>query len=88
MFRNNYDNDSVTFSPQGRIFQVEYAQEAVKQGSLAGTVMQYPEAMAYLAVEALIKKLDGESVPEKIDSPVKLITKDNLADAGWYFKDK
>jgi len=33
MFRNNYDNDSVTFSPQGRIFQVEYASEAVKQGS-------------------------------------------------------
>ncbi|RYP37361.1 hypothetical protein DL768_010875 [Monosporascus sp. mg162] len=32
MFRNNYDNDSVTFSPQGRIFQVEYAAEAVKQG--------------------------------------------------------
>ncbi|KAK7750605.1 Proteasome subunit alpha type-6 [Diatrype stigma] len=28
MFRNNYDNDSVTFSPQGRIFQVEYAAEA------------------------------------------------------------
>jgi Proteasome subunit A N-terminal signature len=35
MFRNNYDNDSVTFSPQGRIFQVEYALEAVKQGSAA-----------------------------------------------------
>ncbi|KAI1853606.1 hypothetical protein JX265_004062 [Neoarthrinium moseri] len=34
MFRNNYDNDSVTFSPQGRIFQVEYAGEAVKQGSV------------------------------------------------------
>lgn len=34
MFRNNYDNDSVTFSPQGRIFQVEYASEAVKQGSV------------------------------------------------------
>ncbi|KAI9669816.1 MAG: hypothetical protein M1817_004557 [Caeruleum heppii] len=34
MFRNNYDNDSVTFSPQGRIFQVEYAYEAVKQGSV------------------------------------------------------
>jgi Proteasome subunit A N-terminal signature len=50
MFRNNYDNDSVTLwvehsaslmciltccsSPQGRIFQVEYAQEAVKQGSV------------------------------------------------------
>jgi len=35
MFRNNYDNDSVTFSPQGRIFQVEYALEAIKQGSVA-----------------------------------------------------
>ncbi|KAH7362996.1 proteasome subunit alpha type-1 [Plectosphaerella cucumerina] len=34
MFRNNYDNDSVTFSPQGRIFQIEYATEAVKQGSV------------------------------------------------------
>jgi len=34
MFRNNYDNDNVTFSPQGRIFQVEYAGEAVKQGSV------------------------------------------------------
>ena len=52
MFRNNYDNDSVTLydtqlplrsylranyspsSPQGRIFQVEYASEAVKQGSV------------------------------------------------------
>lgn len=57
MFRNNYDNDSVTLyaapkppagpaapqcfsmltqhsSPQGRIFQIEYAAEAVKQGSV------------------------------------------------------
>lgn len=34
MFRNNYDNDASTFSPQGRIFQVEYAGEAVKQGSV------------------------------------------------------
>ncbi|KAJ2235454.1 Proteasome subunit alpha type-6 [Coemansia sp. RSA 1286] len=33
MFRNQYDNDSSTWSPQGRIFQVEYASEAVKQGS-------------------------------------------------------
>ncbi|CAI4216860.1 unnamed protein product [Parascedosporium putredinis] len=34
MFRNNYDNDTVTFSPQGRIFQIEYASESVKQGSV------------------------------------------------------
>ncbi|ODV86156.1 hypothetical protein CANARDRAFT_27420 [[Candida] arabinofermentans NRRL YB-2248] len=35
MFRNNYDNDATTFSPTGRIFQIEYALEAIKQGSAA-----------------------------------------------------
>ena len=35
MFRNDYDTDVTTWSPQGRIFQVEYAMEAVKQGGCA-----------------------------------------------------
>jgi len=33
MFRNQYDTDVTTFSPAGRIHQVEYAMEAVKQGA-------------------------------------------------------
>ncbi|CAM0947177.1 unnamed protein product [Alopecurus aequalis] len=33
MFRNQYDTDVTTWSPAGRLFQVEYAMEAVKQGS-------------------------------------------------------
>jgi len=64
------------------------ALEAVKQGLLAGTVAQYPDAMAYLAIETMVKKLNGEAVPEKVDSPVKLITKDNLSEAGKYYQDE
>ncbi|EPE07177.1 proteasome subunit alpha type-1 [Ophiostoma piceae UAMH 11346] len=45
MFRNNYDNDSVTFSPQGRIFQVEYAAEAVKQGSVVVGIVSKTHAV-------------------------------------------
>jgi ABC-type xylose transport system permease subunit len=62
--------------------------DAIKQGLLAGTVAQYPDAMAYMAIETLVKKLNGETVPEKIYSPIKLITKDNLSDAGKYYKDE
>jgi len=32
MFRNQYDSDITVWSPQGRIHQIEYAMEAVKQG--------------------------------------------------------
>lgn len=32
---SQYDQDVTTWSPQGRIFQIEYAMEAVKQGSAA-----------------------------------------------------
>ncbi|PJF34329.1 MAG: hypothetical protein CUN49_16210, partial [Candidatus Thermofonsia Clade 1 bacterium] len=54
------------------------ALEAVKAGRLAGTVAQYPDEMAYLAVEALIKAIEKRPVAPFIESPVQLITKDNL----------
>lgn len=33
MYRNQYDNDVTVFSPQGRLHQIDYAMEAMKQGS-------------------------------------------------------
>lgn len=35
MFKNQYDQDVSIWSPQGRIHQIEYAMEAVNQGSTA-----------------------------------------------------
>ena len=40
-----YDVDSVTWSPQGKLLQVEYAQEAVKQGSVCLALCSGSEAV-------------------------------------------
>ncbi|KAI3633350.1 hypothetical protein MIR68_008297 [Amoeboaphelidium protococcarum] len=63
MFRNQYDNDVTTFSPQGRLHQLEYAMEAVKQGSATVAV----KSKDYAVVVCLRRK-SGElgSWQEKI----------------------
>ncbi|KAH0471710.1 MAG: hypothetical protein KVP17_003139 [Porospora cf. gigantea B] len=33
MYRSTYDTDVITWSPQGRVYQIEYAMEAVRQGT-------------------------------------------------------
>ena len=60
--------------------------DAVKHGLLAATVAEYPDAMACLAVEMMVRKLRGELVPETIDSPIKLITKDNLSEGTKFYR--
>jgi len=58
------------------------ALDAVSDGRLVGTVAQYPDEMAILAVEAMIKVLEGRPIASSIESPIVLITKDNLDKAG------
>ncbi|KAG4304885.1 hypothetical protein PORY_001560 [Pneumocystis oryctolagi] len=45
MFRNQYDNDATTWSPQGRLYQVEYAMEATKQGSVVVGIVSKTHAV-------------------------------------------
>ncbi|KAH7821087.1 putative Proteasome subunit alpha type-1-A [Monocercomonoides exilis] len=64
MYRTIYDDDVCTWSPQGRIFQVEYAMEAVKQGSacLAARSDTHIVLAAYKRVETQKKiyKIDDQ----------------------------
>ena len=54
------------------------ARDAVRQGSMVGTVAQSPDRMGALAVENAVKLLRGEQVNAEFVVPIKLITKENL----------
>ncbi|KAK2197846.1 bifunctional Proteasome [Babesia duncani] len=53
MYRNQYDTDCITWSPQGRLFQVEYAMEAVKQGTCCVAI----KSKTHLVLAALRRKV-------------------------------
>lgn len=55
MFRNHYDGDTTTWSPQGRIHQIEYAMEAVTQGSAVVGIKSKTHALV-----ATVKRSAGE----------------------------
>jgi ribose transport system substrate-binding protein len=56
------------------------ARDAIRQGSMVGTVAQSPAQMGVLAVENAVKLLKGEQVQPEFVVPIKLITKDNLSE--------
>lgn len=52
------------------------ALEAVKTGDLTATVAQYPYAIGQMGVQACEAAIAGETLPDNIEAPVALVTKD------------
>ena len=52
--------------------------EDLKAGAIDSLVLQNPFKMGYEAVKGMVAKLDGQQPPRKVDTGVKLLTKDNL----------
>ncbi|SEG96006.1 ribose transport system substrate-binding protein [Nonomuraea solani] len=56
---------------------IKDALDAVKAGTLDGTVAQYPYAIGLMGVEACQAASAGKTLPASVKAPVELVTKDN-----------
>ncbi|KAK2959194.1 putative Proteasome subunit alpha type-1 [Blattamonas nauphoetae] len=65
MHASQYDSDVTTWSPQGRIFQIEYAMEAIKQGSACLALRSDTHC-----VIAAYKRLETQKKIYKIDNQI------------------
>lgn len=67
---------------------VDAAVTMVQDGRLGATVAQFPARMGYLGVEFAVRAIEGQAMPEMVDSGAMLITKDNANafKAGLYGK--
>jgi ribose transport system substrate-binding protein len=52
--------------------------QAVKDGALAADVLQFPDAMGIIGVDLMVRHLNGETIPEKVDSGSGLATAENI----------
>ncbi|WCB95460.1 Ribose import binding protein RbsB [Baekduia alba] len=55
------------------------ALDAVRRGALAATVAQYPYTIGQLGIEACVAAARGRPLPARIDAPVSVITRKNVA---------
>ena len=53
---------------------------AIQAGTMVATIAQQPRELGKLAVEQAVKAAKGEPVTAKVDVPVKVVTKENLAE--------
>jgi ABC-type sugar transport system substrate-binding protein len=54
------------------------ALDAVRAGSLSGTVAQYPYVMGRMAIEACIAAARGAKLPARVNTPIVFVTKANV----------
>ena len=54
------------------------AREAIREGTMLGSVAQYPAEMGRIAVESALKVINGESIPEYVPVEIDMFTKANL----------
>jgi ribose transport system substrate-binding protein len=52
--------------------------EELRNGNIDSLVVQNPYKMGYEGVKSVIDKINGKEVPKRIDTGVKLITKENI----------
>jgi ABC-type sugar transport system substrate-binding protein len=55
--------------------------DQIRTGSISADVSQYPYVMGQMAVEACAAAARGATLPARVDAPVALLTKDNVARA-------
>jgi len=78
-----YDRAITVFSPDGRLFQVEYAREAVKRGTTALGIVYKDGVLLAIAKVVASKLLKSESIEKifKIDDHIGAATSGLVADA-------
>jgi ABC-type sugar transport system substrate-binding protein len=59
--------------------------DAVRDGSINATVSQYPYVMGQMAVEACVAAARGARLPSRVDAPIAVVTKSNVARASANF---
>lgn len=81
--QTQYDRAITVFSPDGRLFQVEYAREAVKRGTTALGIIYKDGVMLAIDKNIESKLLKGESIEKifKIDDHIAIATSGLIADA-------
>ncbi|RHY26907.1 hypothetical protein DYB32_007171 [Aphanomyces invadans] len=77
MFRNQYDTDVTVWSPQGHLHQIDYAMEAVKQGSACLGLRSNSTV-----VLAAIKRVQSEQLADPTKKLFEIDTHMGIAIAG------